>query len=81
MIIVNVLVVAPRDAGVRSRSDVLLALDLHALVRDFAVYLSAAPSFLNICECNSTRAKSISHSLFIRGALGASMRWYHECGR
>ena len=44
MIICNALVVAPGDAGVRSRSDVLLVLDLHALVRDFAVYLSAAPS-------------------------------------
>ena len=44
MVIAIVQVVAPGDAGIRSRSDVLLVMDLHALVRDFAVYLAAAPS-------------------------------------
>ena len=44
MVIANATVVAPGDAGIRSRSDAVLIMDLHALVRDFAVYLSATPS-------------------------------------
>ena len=67
----NALVVAPGDARVRSRSDVLLVLDLHALVRDFAVYLSAAPSKFLILRVqqheNNQHRSLIIHPWYIGG--------------
>ena len=71
MRIANALVVAPGDAGFRSRSDVLFVLDLHALVRDFAVYLSAAPSKSVILRAQQ-HENTQHHPLAIRP-------WYIRC--
>ena len=77
-IIGNALVVAPGDAGVRSRSDVLLILDLHAVVRDVAVYLSASPSkflILRVKQQESKGNKPLAiHPWYVRGFYALASR-------
>ena len=62
---------APGVAGVRSRSDVLLILDIHAVVRDVAVYLSASPSKFLILRVQQHESKGnkplVIHPWYVRG--------------
>ena len=76
MVIANATVVALGDAGIRSRSDAVLIMDLHALVRDFAVFLSAAPSkylMLRVQQHESFPHRPLClHPTYIRGIFSST---------